>query len=100
MLLRALAIAALPLLLLTACDPGGPPPQDDSPGEEVPDDPIVGAPELVLADTDVMGVTAVATASNGAVLDIQLVVHAPEPFSADGAADAWSATTSWCEGEI
>ena len=45
-------------------------------------------PRSVLAATDVMGVTAVATAANGAVLDIQLVVHAPEPFSADGAADA------------
>ena len=54
----------------------------------------------MLADTDVMGVTAVATAGNGAVLDIALVVHSPEPFSADGAADAWSATTSWCAGEI
>jgi hypothetical protein len=47
-----------------------------------------------------MGVTAVATATTGAVLDIQLVVHAPEPFSADGAADAWAATTTWCAGEI
>jgi hypothetical protein len=98
---RMPALAAVPLLLvLAACGPGTPPP------DASPDEPGSGsgggsgAPVLELADTDVMGVTAVATASNGAVLDIQLVVHAPEPFSADGAADAWSATTSWCEGEI
>ena len=96
-----LALAVLPLLLLlTACDPGGGDPGGEPPqGGDAPSDPVT-APALVLADTDVMGVTAVATASNGAVLDIQLVVHAPEPFSADGAADAWAATTAWCEGEI
>ena len=47
-----------------------------------------------------LAVTAVATAGNGAVLDISLIVHAPQPFSADGAADAWAATTAWCAGEI
>jgi hypothetical protein len=98
--LLAAASALLVLPLLTACDPGGTPPPDDSPTGEGPVDTPTGPPELVLSDTDVMGVTAVATAGNGAVMDIQLVVHAPEPFSADGAADAWAATTAWCEGEI
>ncbi|CAN5523090.1 hypothetical protein BH09ACT4_BH09ACT4_16780 [soil metagenome] len=98
--LRVLPIVVVPLMLLTACNPGGgalPPggtPAD--PGGDIPG----GPPALVLADTDMMGVTAVATAGNGAVMDIQLVVHAPEPFSADGAADAWAATTAWCAGEI
>lgn len=98
---RTLALAAIPLLfVLTACGPGTPPPDDS------PDDPGTGTggggtpPALTLSDTDVMGVTAVATASNGAILDIQLVVHAPEPFSADGAADAIARTDDWCAGEI
>jgi hypothetical protein len=47
-----------------------------------------------------MAVTALATAGDGAALDISLIVHAPQPFSADGAADAWAATTAWCVGEI
>ena len=73
---RMLALAMLPLLFLTACDPnaGTPPP------DEVPGDTTGGPPALELAATDVMGVTAVATSADGAVLDIQLVVHAPEPF--------------------
>jgi hypothetical protein len=95
-----LPLATVPLLVvLTACGPGSTPPADsgdDPAGSDAGSTP----PALTLADTDVMGVTAVATASNGAVLDIQLVVHAPEPFSADGAADAWAATTTWCAGEI
>lgn len=98
---RMPALAALPLVLaLTACGPGTTP-SDDSPVDPGSGDGGGGsAPALELADTDVMGVTAVATASNGAVLDIQLVVHAPEPFSADGAADAWARTTEWCAGEV
>lgn len=93
----ALALAAIPLLfVLTACDPGATPPAPEDPGT----DGGAGAPTLELSETDVMGVTAVATASNGAILDVQLVVHAPEPFSADGAADAIATTTAWCEGEI
>jgi hypothetical protein len=98
MRLRLLPLLVVPLLL-TACGPGTPP-SGGNPGGDGDGDTPAGPPALVLADTDVMGVTAVATASNGAVLDIQLVVHAPEPFSADGAADAWAATTAWCEGEI
>src|SRR4051812_44979160 len=95
---RMLALAAVPLVLvLAACGPGTPPPDDASGGTDAGGD-SGGAPALELSETDVMGVTAVATASNGAILDIQLVVHAPEPFSADGAADAWSATSAWCEG--
>ncbi|MGN6502953.1 MAG: hypothetical protein ACTHKX_08650 [Pseudolysinimonas sp.] len=95
-----LPLAAVPLLvILTACGPGSTPPAD--PGDDSGSgDGGSTPPALVLADTDVRGVTAVATASNGAVLDIQLVIHAPEPFSADGAADAWKATTDWCAGEI
>jgi hypothetical protein len=90
-------LATVPLLFaLTACDPGTTPPAPEDPGT----DGGAGAPTLELSETDVMGVTAVATASNGAILDIQLVVHAPEPFSADGAADAWAATTDWCAGEV
>jgi hypothetical protein len=84
------------LLLLTACDPGaGVPTEPASPSSEQPSQPIVALPvDAVLA------VTAVATAGNGAVLDISVIVHAPQPFSADGAADAWAATTAWCAGEI
>lgn len=99
MRIRTPAIAALPLLLLTACDPGA---VDDPPAGEQPpavvDEPAV--PGLDLTGGDVMGMTAVATESGGAVLDIRLVVHAPEPFDADGAADAWAATTAWCAGEV
>jgi hypothetical protein len=98
---RIVALAAIPLtlvMLLSACDPGGPGPAEpgpDSPAEPEPVDPIVALP----ADA-VMAVTAAATASNGAVLDISLIVHSPNPFSADGAADAWAATTAWCVGEV
>src|SRR5690348_15967385 len=93
----ALALAAIPLLfVLTACDLGATPPAPEDTGT----DGGAGAPTLELSETDVMGVTAVATASTGAILDVQLVVHAPEPFSADGAADAIATTTAWCEGEI
>jgi hypothetical protein len=95
---RTGALAAAPvvlLLLLTACGPGGVPAEPASPSSEQPTEPIVALP-----DDAVLAVTAVATAGNGAVLDISLIVHAPQPFSADGAADAWAATTAWCAGEI
>ncbi|MEZ5190373.1 MAG: hypothetical protein R2717_05585 [Schumannella sp.] len=99
----AASAAALLLPMLTACDPGG----DDSPpanppgqsgGDEVP--PPTSAWDEALTETDVLGFHALATASNGAVLDIRMIVHAPEPFSADGAADAWARTTDWCQGEV
>jgi hypothetical protein len=84
------------LLLLTACDPGGGAPTEPaSPSVDDPSQPIVALPEDA-----VLAVTAVATAGNGAVLDVSLIVHAPQLFSADGAADAWAATTAWCAGEV
>jgi hypothetical protein len=99
---RIALLAAVPLLLLpllTACDPGaGPGPAEPAP--DVPAEPEPAAPIVALPEDAVMSVTAAATASNGAVLDISLIVHSPNPFSADGAADDWAATTAWCVGEI
>jgi hypothetical protein len=96
MRIRTPAIAALPLLLLTACDPGASAPPDAKP----PAGQHGEAPAFDLPEGAVLGLDATATAGNGAVLDIQLVVRQPEPFSADGAADAWTATTQWCAGEV
>ena len=97
MRLRFAALAAVPLILLpllTACDPDGAP-VAEPPAPEEPTEPIVALPEDA-----VLALTAVATAGNGAVLDISLIVHASQPFDADGAADARAATTAWCVGEL
>jgi hypothetical protein len=90
-----LTFAAL-AVLLAGCGPAAPAPVDPS-GEttDSPTEPIVGLP-----DDAALVLTATATAGNGAVLDISLVVRSPQPFDADGAADAWATTTAWCVGEV
>ena len=84
-------------LLLTGCDPAAPPdPADPVPEEsEVPAEAIVALPEDA-----VLAVTATATAGDGAILDISLIVHAPNPFDAPAAADGRATLTGWCLGEV
>jgi hypothetical protein len=101
MRLRLATLAATPLLLvavLTACGPGAGSPPPDEPEAPAPEEPAV--PIVAIPEDAVIVVTAAATASNGAVMDISVIAHSPNPFSADGAADDWAATTAWCVGEI
>lgn len=103
----AIVVLAATPLLLTACDPGGSPTdsptatasasQSPAPAETAAtSDPTPDA----VPDDAVLVLTGTATAGNGAVARFRLVVHAPAPFSADIAADGWTATTAWCAGEI
>jgi len=88
---------AVVAVLLAGCGPASAPDTTDSgPGTtESPTEPFTGLP-----DDAVLALAATATAGNGAVLDIWLVVRSPQPFDADEAADARATTTTWCEGEI
>lgn len=100
---RPLALAVIPLvpilLLLTACGPGTPPkPADTTAPTAAPVDEPTAAPEI--PDNAVLALHATATASNGAILDVDLIVGTPEPYSSDGATPAWDATTAWCTGEV
>lgn len=101
---RAAALLVLPLaLLLSACNPGQPDPtgsktpRPDVSATPTPTPTADAAPELP-ADA-VMLVTATATASTGAQLDLRLVVHAPAAWNADGRAGA-DATNAWCVDEV
>lgn len=101
---RATAVLVLPLALaLAGCHPDAPGANDSSaptPGGSATSSPTAtadAAPELP-ADA-VMLVTATATATTGAQLDLRLVVHAPAAWNAGGRAGA-DATNAWCVDEV
>lgn len=91
-----LTFTAIPILL-AGCDPASVPgPTDTGPvATDTPAEPFTG-----LSEDAVLALAATATAGNGAVLDIWIVVREPQPFDAAEAADARSTTTEWCVGEV
>ena len=95
---RSVLALAVPLLLLSACAPSEP---DDFP--EPPTSPKPSATQeadvaIELPADGVLGLVATATAGNGAVLDIEIVVHQAVPST--NAPDAVAATEAWCAGEM
>jgi hypothetical protein len=96
-----LAVLAVPvLLLLAACGPGTPPddapeppPAEDPQGEDEPQ----GTP-VALPDDALLLVQAVATAGNGATLDLSLVVREATAWDDPAAADRPALFTAGCEG--
>jgi hypothetical protein len=81
-----LTFAAL-AVLLAGCGPAAAPDPGDETPTQTPNGPFTGLPEDA-----VLGLSATATAANGAVLDIWLAVRASQPFDAAGAADARATT--------
>jgi hypothetical protein len=94
-------VAAVAVLLLSACDPVTEPAPTSSSSPSVSPTPTETVePEVQLPADAVLGLTAHATADNGAELDIQLVVLQPQRWNAgDGVARA-AATSAWCSGEL
>jgi hypothetical protein len=95
-----LALAVPLLLLLSACTPGTaddvtPPPSTPSPTTSE-----VAEPAIDLPDDAVLGLATTATAGNGAVLDVTIVVHQAVPAIDAAAATAVAATEAWCSGEM
>ncbi len=102
---RFAIVATLPLaLMLVGCMPGEPG-ATSSPGPSSPLKPSASpsseppAADIPLPDDATMLVTATATASNGATLDLRLVVHRSVPWNS-GAEAGTAATVAWCEGEV
>jgi hypothetical protein len=95
------SVAAIAMLLLSGCDPvpepapsgGSSPSSTSQPTQTV--EPVVQLP----ADA-MLGLTAHATAYNGAELDIQLVVLRPQKWNAGAGLTRSTATSAWCEGEL
>lgn len=99
---RSLVILALPLALLAGCNPTPPAPVPSSP---VADDPTPAATEPGEAPASIhpdalLVVSATATASNGAVLDLRMEVLAATAWSDPAAADRPALMTARCEGYL
>ena len=93
-LLSTAAAGFVTLAVLAGCVPAEPaPPASDSPTAS-------DAPAPPSEEDIVMTVTAVMTAPNGAVLDVQLDVHHPAAFDAPAAETARTAILAWCSGEL
>ena len=92
---------AVAVLLLSGCGPQpAPTPTDDSPASSTPKPTeVVEAPVQLPADA-VLGLTAHATADNGAEIDILVVVRQPLKWDAGEGAARAAATTAWCSGEL
>jgi predicted small lipoprotein YifL len=94
-----LALLALPLVLaLAACDPGGPGRVEDEGDPPVTEEEPDPDETLALADDAVLHVQAVATARNGATMDLSLVVHKSTAFDDATAADRPALLTAGCPG--
>ncbi|MEO8261563.1 MAG: hypothetical protein ABI566_03250 [Pseudolysinimonas sp.] len=99
MRIRSLLALAIPLLLLlNSCTPGE---ADDVP--EPPSTPTQtegNGTGIDLPADGLLSLTTTATAGNGAVLDITLVVHESVAATDAAASDAVAATEAWCAGEL
>ncbi|MBB5633576.1 hypothetical protein BKA04_001799 [Cryobacterium mesophilum] len=94
------AVALVPLLLLTACQPEKSPLESPSPTVmEAPSAPP-GPPVQALPPDSVLGMTGTVTADNGAELALTLVVHASKAATAPDAATGSAVITDWCAGEL
>ena len=100
-----LALLALPLVFaLAGCNPGNPAP--DGSGTSTPSDdpsspPDDGSPNsapLVLPADAVLLVQTVATAENGATMDLALIVHKSTAWDDPAASDRPALLTAGCEG--
>lgn len=95
-----LAVLAVPaLVVLAASGPGTPP--DDGPEPPPAEEPQGGDPQeapAALPDDALLLVQAVATADNGATLDLSLVVRAATAWDDPAAADRPELFTAGCEG--
>jgi hypothetical protein len=95
-LLSLVAVA----LLVTGCTPTDAPAPSGQPTSAETLAPTDGAPELDLADDVVFALTALATAPNGAELDIAIIVHEPHSVFDETADAAGVAIYTWCAGEV
>lgn len=103
-----MALAVVPLVLaLTACNPGDPQPTPTAtaapkpsatptPTQALPGKP---APAPLAADV-VMAMYGTATADNGAILDITMVIHKSTAWNDPAAADRPPIMTATCEGGL
>lgn len=96
----ALALLALPVVLaLAACNPGGSVPADDEGDPPVTEEqPAPDVQAVELPDDAVLHVQAVATAQNGATMDLSLIVHKSTAFDDPAAADRPALLTAGCPG--
>lgn len=95
-LVTTLALAAL---VLAGCAPT--PTPAPTPVDSTTPTPVeTETPVAQLPDDAVLGLSLHATATNGAEVDIQLVLLKPEPIGSDAAAPRAAATATWCEGEV
>ena len=101
---RTAAIATAVLLTATAlvgCQPTpAPAPSDDSPASSTPKPTETQEQEVQLPADAVFGLSAHATADNGAEVDIQLVLLKPEPLDSPAGVERANATIAWCDGEV
>jgi hypothetical protein len=95
---RSVLALAVPLLLLSACTPSGPDGLPEPPSTPTPELTEIAEPTMDLPADGVLGLRAIATAGDGTVLDITIVVHQAVP--AADAPDAVAAVESWCSGEM
>ncbi len=92
------ASAAVVLLALTGCTPPSPAPTAAPPVESATATPTPAPTDAALADDVLLVITTVATADNGAVLDLTLTVHRPLAFDDPAVGAAAAAMTDACGG--
>lgn len=95
-----LALAVPLLLLLSACAPSAPDDVPDPPSTPTPDQTEVADPAIQLPADGLLGLTATATAGNGAVLDVTIIVHQAVAATEAAAAGPVAAVEAWCAGEM
>lgn len=95
-----LPLVAIAAVLLSGCgpQPTPTPTTSDEAASSTPKPVVTQEPEVPLPADAVLGITAHATADNGAEVEIQLVLLKPEPW--DVATERAAATADWCEGEV
>jgi hypothetical protein len=97
----ALVLASAALLALSACDPIPAPVSTTSPSvTPTPKQTIVAEPTLQLPADAVLGLSAVATADNGASLNIVVVVLSSAAWNQGAGSARSSATAVNCDGEL
>ncbi len=91
-------VVAVTLLALSGCTPGQTPPQTPPPTAPVTESATPSPTPAALPDDVLLVISTVATADNGAVLDLSLTVHRPLAFDDPEADPAKALMTDACGG--